>query len=319
MSVGEIELFSGPSVGVPLNMTVDTEDRFWWADVGLKALGCFEPLSKEPGETERSVSLGENAMPIQPRLGSDGNIWFTDAGRGGLGRIDLGGEDLLESDFIPLEGAPPLLGLSPPDASGRHWFTSREAGLVGSFDPTAQDPARSIRLIEDSRFDGLTGAFPGPDGHIWIANVGADQICRLDPTSDDPASSLEFYPESPGGIHPRAWRPGPDGGMWFSQREPDQLLRIEPGVDWQSSIEVIVGSELVSEPDGLCEGADGRLWFANAGGPSIGALDPKAEDPASTLEFFSHPDLGVPFDLQAVGPFMAFTDKSGKVGRIRVV
>lgn len=299
-------------------MTVDRRDRFWWADVGLKALGYFEPLAETPGETIRLVSLEENSLPIQPRLGSDGSIWFTDAGRGGLGRISMDQDEPGPVGFFPLDGNPPLLGLSPPDSSGRHWFTSRGAGLVGSIDPGASDPAASIRVVEDQRFNGLTGAFPGPDGHIWIANVGADQICRLDPSADDPAAGLEFHPDPPGGIHPRAWRPGPDGMMWFSQRDPDQLLRIVPGPDWRKSIEVVVDSDRVAEPDGLCEGADGQLWFANAGTPSIGVLDARQDEPAATLEFFTHPDLGVPFDLQAVGPFMAFTDKSGKVGRIRV-
>jgi len=78
----------------------------------------------------------------------------------------------------------------------------------------------------------------------------------------------------------------------------------------------VCGPDAVNEPDGLCPGPDGHLWFCNAGNNSIGRLDPRAPEPASTLVFYTASDVRTPFDLQNVGDYMVFTNLESGIGRI---
>ncbi len=166
-----------------------------------------------------------------------------------------------------------------------------------------------------------TGAYPGPDDHIWIANVGGDSIARLDPLAADPAATLEIHPPAPDGIHPRAWRPGPDGWMWFSHREPDRLQRIDTSADdWRQAIEIVCGPEPDQPPRrALRRRRRPALVRQTRAAPRSAASTPPRPTRPATLELFTAPGLQTPFDLQAVGDFMAFTDNGGRVGRIRAL
>lgn len=180
---GEIEVYgSMPLVGAPLNMTVDEDQRFWWTDVFTKGLGSIEPLSGDSESTIRCIDLPDGSLPMQPRAGPDGAIWYTYAGRNGFGRIEASAHNPASTlEFFTSDGMPPLLGLAPLGPDSRFWFGSRQAGVVGCFDPAHGDPSQSIEIFDSPVLSGVTGLYPGPDEHIWIANVGADTIARIDP------------------------------------------------------------------------------------------------------------------------------------------
>ena len=57
------------------------------------------------------------------------------------------------------------------------------------------------------------------------------------------------------------------------------------------------GAELAS-PTGIIRGPDGRIWFTSLGNDRIGRIDPRADDPAQTLETFAAPGLSKPVAIK---------------------
>jgi streptogramin lyase len=283
----------------------------------------------EPGTvTEYSKGVSPKAEPWEITAGPDGNVWFTENGfettLGAIARITPAGT---VTEFR--SGLPELSGPEgiTTGADGNVWFTDA-VGAIGRI-------TTSGAITEFSK--GLSaGAFPdaitaGPDGNLWFTDA-VGRIGRI-----TPEGSIKEYPlpaewqnEHPDGI-----AAGPDGNLWFAEYgQYDSEKGVERYVGGGiGRISPVTGAieeypaPSGSLPNGMAEGPDGNMWFAEAGqrikvlgeyvfiGEGIGSITP-----AGTIKSFTS---GIAAGASPVGIAtgadgnMWFAEYGGrKIGRI---
>jgi virginiamycin B lyase len=108
---------------------------------------------------------GANSNPVGITTGSDGNLWFTEAGSSQLGRITTAGTI---TEFVLAAGREPFGIVSGPD--NNLWFAEAGGDRIGRINPNAgSDAAIQASLVEfvvpgvGSQPFGITA---GPDGAL---------------------------------------------------------------------------------------------------------------------------------------------------------
>lgn len=200
-----------------------------------------------------------DAFPLGIVAGPDGNLWFTEAKSGKIGRITLTGE-ITEFETGSGVGAlnPIVVG-----SDGNLWFTE-----------AAYSWAHNILLVTASRIgritpEGVVNSWPsdlaiphsiaaGPDGEVWYTTDVAGVVFKINPR--DGTISLVRS-----GVLPASITAGPDGALWMALGfggQEGQILRLT------------VDGELTKYPmtagwaDSLVTGPDGLLWFVGIAGSS---------------------------------------------------
>jgi streptogramin lyase len=144
---------------------------------GTVGLGRLDP---DTGETTFfPLSGGPNPIEGIGYLTTDaaGRIWFADAGRGAIGRIDPQAPTPQIVEFaIPTPNSKPVGVAFAPD--GSIWFTEQNADNIGRYDPASG-------LFTEYPLETL-GSLPfditvGPDGKIYFTEMGTGKVGQLDP------------------------------------------------------------------------------------------------------------------------------------------
>jgi len=144
---------------------------------GTVGLGRLDP---DTGETTFfPLSGGPNPIEGIGYLTTDaaGRIWFADAGRGAIGRIDPQAPTPQIVEFaIPTPNSKPVGVAFAPD--GSIWFTEQNADNVGRYDPASG-------LFTEYPLETL-GSLPfditvGPDGKVYFTEMGTGKVGQLDP------------------------------------------------------------------------------------------------------------------------------------------
>lgn len=89
---------------------------------------------------------------------------------------------------------------------------------------------------------------------------------------------------------------GAGGDMWFCSIGNSRVGRVRASSGVVETFADPAG--LVRLPANIHPGADGRVWFTCLGSHSLAAIDPDAEDPASTITSYSHPSLDTPVAMK---------------------
>ncbi len=270
----------------------------WFTNIGDDRIGRVrdgqvELFSAEPGV----LRFPANIFP-----GADGRVWCTSLGSDALVAIDPGSDDpaaTIAAYPLPAGSRPVALKAAP---DGRLWFSLRGADAIASIDPCADDPSASLQLITGDGIDAPAALYM-TGGRPWWVNAAS--IGSADPLTGD-VTTVGSLPATP-----RAWAQGDDGTLWLTTREPAGLLSFDP-VNPTGTIRLFTHPDL-GEPDGMCTGLDGRLWFVDTARDRIGTVAPERAADHHAWTFVDSPDVRGPFDIKP-GPdphVMWFTNKSG--------
>jgi len=195
-----------------------------------------------------------DAGPRSIVAGPDGNLWFTEADAGKIGRITPDGS-IVEYP-LPSATAEPWRIAAGPD--GALWFTEMAGNRIGRIAVTG--------VIDE--FDVPTpkslprGIVAGPDGALWFTEREANRIGRITPEGDIREYGLSDH-TGPDGI-----TAGPDGALWFAEQYAGRAGRLTTGGEWTET-EPLPAS---GYPEGIAPAADGSLWITTvpgAGGAAI--------------------------------------------------
>ena len=159
-------------------------------------------------------------LAYDPNYGTDGTVFFVDAGTPGIGAFDIA------TDAFSYVAAPS--DASTIDAltlanDGTVWFTENSStGMVGQYDPAT---AKTIEYPSGgSASDGFAGIIQGPGGDLWLADQDANTINHL--TSGAPTTSSASLSTAYAG--PVDLVEGPDGNVWATEEWVNQIARIKP-------------------------------------------------------------------------------------------
>ncbi len=203
----------------------------------------------DKGEVSEFVMPGSFSQPLDIGLGSDGAMWFTNAGEGTIGRIDGSGsitqyEVKDEIHTSPLSYTRPVdITRGPNEAM---WF-SDEAGFIGEINAVGT----ILEYLIPAPGSAPAGIALGADGNIWFVEDGLGRIGRITPggvVSEFEAANAYGQIVS-----------GADGNMWFTEGSGENAIgRITPtGVVTSFSPISTKGGGLTQ----LSVGVDGDLWF----------------------------------------------------------
>jgi virginiamycin B lyase len=240
-----------------------------WLASGLIALAVTAAAPVTAQATAlHEFSLGGAAHdPLGLTSGSDGSLWFTDAGTtNDIGRITTAG---VITHFTQTNGL--NAGANPFDITlgpdGNVWFadlgTTRAIGRVLPNGTITEFPAPAGHPMM-APFE-LT---VGPDGNLWFIDIAAPvAIGKVTPagTITEFSAGLDFM------AMPETLTAGADGNMWFTDKKLGEVGRVTPS----GTIKEFPTGKSGSMPTESTLGADGNVWFSDPGGtPSVGRVKP---------------------------------------------
>src|SRR5262245_36210390 len=213
--------------------------------------------------------------------GPDGNLWFTEANAGKIGRITPGG--VVTEFLIPTPGSSPLSIVVGSD--GNLWFTEVNAFQIGRI--TTSGVVTEFPLPS-------TGFKPisitaGPDGALWFTEMNANNPSTDLPISQPPVFEPTSHPifggkvgristagavtefaiptgADPNGT-PNGITSGPDGNLWFTERNSSDHPAIGRLTPTGAYSEFLITNVLFSQSGSITVGPDGNLWFTVSGYP----------------------------------------------------
>lgn len=293
-----ITVIRHPGLNAPSGIIAAADD-IWFTNIGDDRIGRVrdrrvELFNAEPGV----IRFPANIFPA-----ADGRVWCTSLGSDALIALDPDSDDPASTiTAYPLPpGSRPVALKASPD--GRLWFSLRGADAIASIDPCAGDPSASLRLITGEGIAAPAALFVTADGRPWWVNAAS--IGTADPLTAE-VTTVRELPAAP-----RAWTQADDGTLWLTTREPAGLQSFDPS-DPSGTIRLFTHRDL-TEPDGICTGVDGRLWFVDTARNRVGSVAADRASDHHAWEFVDSPDVQGPFDIKP-GPdprVMWFTNKTG--------
>ncbi|TRW78710.1 hypothetical protein FK535_24420 [Mycolicibacterium sp. 018/SC-01/001] len=287
-----------PGLNAPSGIIAAAGD-IWFTNIGDDRIGRVRD-----GRVELfGAAPGVLRFPANIFPGADGRVWCTSLGSDALVSIDPMSPDpasTITAHPLPT-GSRPVALKSAPD--GRLWFSLRGSDAIGSLDPRAADPVASLRVISSDGIVAPAALYVTSDGQPWWVNAASIGCC--DPLTGD-VTTIDSLPATP-----RAWTQAVDGALWLTTRDPAGLLSFNP-TNPAGTMCHFTHSELV-EPDGICTGVDGRLWFVDASSDRVVGVAPQQAGDRHAWTFVSSPDVRGPFDIKP-GPdpdVVWFTNKAG--------
>jgi len=152
--------------------------------------------------------------PVQPIVGPDGNIWFTDQGAESIGTISASGVTEFPTGRSVGHGNPNGIAALP---GGNLWFTefvSSEIGQIttaGQFLPFVSVPGSP---------EGIT---VGQDGNLWFCEFFGNKIGKMSPSG----TLLAEYPATGStGSEPNFIVADSAGNLWFTEYGASQIGRL---------------------------------------------------------------------------------------------
>jgi streptogramin lyase len=187
-------------------------------------------------------------FPSDIVTGPDGSLWFTGAGKAGIGRITTSG--VITTFPVPASGI-----TAGPD--GNLWATEFKGGKIAQITTAGVVTEFSIPTANA----GPTNITAGPDGSLWFAEQQGNSIGRITTTGVVTEFALPTANSIPDDI-----TTGPYGYLYFTE-DSGRIGRISTGgviTEFDAS---------GTAPRGIAAGPDFNLWFADAGG-KIGRITP---------------------------------------------
>lgn len=196
-----------------------------------------------------------SALPHDPAVDPQGNIWFTLQQAGQLARFTPDTQEW-KLFAVPTPDSGPHGLVS--DAKGNIWFTENYTGKIGRLDPKSSLVAEySAPTAKDPH----TPVF-GPDGALWFTAQDSNLIGRLDVATK---KIVEFAVPTKNS-HPYGMVLASDGALWFCELTGRQLGRVDPKTG--GITEFAPGNSDI-EPRRLVAVGD-AIYFTDFGGGRVG-------------------------------------------------
>jgi RHS repeat-associated protein len=246
-------------------------------------------LGEAFSETKLSTTF---ECPHDIALGTDGNMWFTDACAHQVGKITPTGET---TAYNFASGV--CLGGITGGPDGNMWAVEECTNRIVKI--TTSGTVTAYNLPSESH---PTNIVAGPDGNLWFTDYGTSKIGKITTSGTITEYSLPSYSD-PYGI-----AVGADKNLWFT--------------DWASKkIGKITTAGTVTEyalpngsyPYGIAAGSDGNLWFTDEGTSKIGKITT-----AGAISEYAIASGGVPLGIASgpEGDLRFAVAKSNKIGQI---
>ncbi len=212
---------------------------------------------------------------------------------------------------------------------GAMWFvgfalTQPGPSYVARITPNGAIRVFNPRLAPKSVIASLAA---GPDGNLWFTALNYQNRSAIGRMSPDGRVTQFDLSANVGGV-PQSIAPGPDGNLWFTLEEfATAPRRPRPAIGRITPVGVITlftaGLPAGSNPHGITAGADGNVWFTDAGSrAAIGRITRTGVITEFTTGLTGHsppreiaagPDGNVWFSN---GAPISFPPPSGAIGRI---
>ena len=217
--------------------------------------------------TEFIQNLTANSSPTGITVDNVGNLWFTEAGTGNIGRITTGGT--ITEFALPAAGSNPTAIAT--DLDGNLWFTEPERHTIGRIDVNnlpfgATNPI--IINVTGSPFGIVSDRAVAEK--LWFTESVPDLIGNADKNAVV-LNEIKFE----AGVSSPARAPqrialGGDGALWFTEASANRIGRIDPNSNVIT--EFSQGITANSAPTGITAGVDGNLWFTEGAAGKIGRI-----------------------------------------------
>ena len=256
---------------------------------------------------------GDNSFAIT--VGSDGNLWFTEAEANKIGKITPQG--VITEYQLPEIGMPPRSITSGPD--GNLWFMG--SGPQGSKLMSMSLEGAIVKQFSISGYNLGSTMTTGPDGNLWFGGAGYYNVARVTtdgvvtefatsgrPINIVPGTNNDLWFAQNGGhlsrvttsgviteyvtIGDQAWAlaMSPDNNIWFRDTTENNINKHSPTHEVTKYLLSGQGYE-----GDMVFGPDGNIWFAGNG--TVGRIEivvpaptptqastPTGEEPTPTVE-----------------------------------
>jgi virginiamycin B lyase len=197
------------------------------------------------------------ALPHDPAVDPQGNVWFTLQQAGQLARFSPDTQEWkLYKLPTPDSGPHGLVS----DAKGYIWFTENYAGKIGRLDPKS---SLVTEYSAPTAKDPHTPVF-GPDGGLWFTAQDSNLIGRVDMTTGK-ITELSVPTQD---AHPYGMVSASDGALWFCELTGGKLGRVDPKT---GVIAEFVPPNSDIRPRRLVA-VGGAIYFTDFGGGRLGRL-----------------------------------------------
>ena len=140
-------------------------------NTGSKISDNSSDLTNLSGSITEFVLPTGNSQPIGIAAGPDGNMWFTQQGANGIGRITPSGAI---TEFTIPTTSTVIQGIAAgPD--GNMWFTQSSSNEIGRITPSGAITEFPIPTASS----GPRGIAAGPDGNLWFTQQSVNKIGRI--------------------------------------------------------------------------------------------------------------------------------------------
>jgi virginiamycin B lyase len=227
----------------------------------------------------------------------DGNVWFTEAALGRIGRLDPLTGEITEYQNTPLgDGRRTGSHTIRVDARGLVWVSGGPA--ISLFDPKTE----KFRHFD---LGGTYGNVPGQNGDQWFTSFREDgPIARI---SNEGVLS-RFYPPTKG--KPQRLEVDSDGIVWFTERRGNRIGRFDPAT--QSFKEYpLPGPE--ASPYAIGIDRNHMIWYSSHEQDTLGRLDPATGE---VIEYpYPHSEISMrEFFVDSKGRMWYASSVNNKVG-----
>jgi virginiamycin B lyase len=125
-------------------------------------------IATAPGATPTEYTIPTTVNPHGFTFGPDGNIWFTEFGSTGIGRMTPGGT------FAEFPDGTQSWRIVP-GADNNLWFTENEASKIGRVTLAGTVSAWPVPTANSN----VNGIAAGPTGTVWFTEATSNKVGRV--------------------------------------------------------------------------------------------------------------------------------------------
>jgi streptogramin lyase len=222
------------------------DKHVWWHLAGHGWMAHdFLVMPRELRFTDYPIPSAKSA-PGGITTGPDGNIWFTEYGRGNVAKVTTSG--VLTEYATPTPNSGPVDITVGPD--GNLWFTENTANRVAKV--TTSGSFTEYPVPTRTNGSGAYGIVTGPDGNLWFTETDTNKVAKV---STSGVFTEYLVPTDSSG--PLDIAVGPDRNLWFIERDANQVAKVtRKGVITEYQI-----PSADSSMQGIVAGRDGKMWI----------------------------------------------------------
>ncbi len=251
----------------PQNLTVGPDGNLWAVTGSTRtyrkeANGAPDPYGAVVTMTTAGVVTGVTKLPMysDPRMikvGSDGNLWFTETS-GFIGSVTTAGAAVgqLKEFKIPHHHAAYGIVAGP---DGNLWFVETDNDAIGRITTTG-----TVTIFPVAKKCGPAAIAVGPDGNLWASEFRTARLAQVS-TSGTILREVQL----PAGSYPKGIAVGGDGNLYVAEFGTGKIAVV--------SVAGVLLSEISpptpnSGPWFVAPDSHGNIWFTESLVGKIGRL-----------------------------------------------